>query len=135
MLFACCATQLSNWRRGRRKRPYLPRVETCEIRDKPMRKFTPPSPLQADHTKFALILHSEPFWDPGYTTEYCVCPIFEGRKAVSSDIPTDPFMALVVPSDRFTSGSGFATPNYCDVAKVNRPKWQSEMERTWLNSM
>lgn len=42
----------------------------------------------------------------------------KGRRAADSDVPTDPFMTLVVPSDRFTSGAGFATPNYCDVAKV-----------------
>ena len=44
--------------------------------------------------------------------------LFAGRRTVSNDIPTDPFMTLVVPSDHFTSGAGFATPNYCDVAKV-----------------
>lgn len=49
----------------------------------------------------------------------------KGRKAATNDIPTDPFMMLVVPADRFTSGAGFATPNYCDLAKlrINFDNW------------
>lgn len=42
----------------------------------------------------------------------------KGRRAATNDVPTDPFMMLVVPSDHFTGEAGFATPNYCDEAKL-----------------
>jgi len=36
-----------------------------------------------------------------------------GYLQVRGDVPTDPFMMLVVPDDRFTGGSGFGTANFC----------------------
>jgi len=48
-----------------------------------------------------------------------------GMRAVPTDVPTDPFMMLVVPSDHFSGEAGFATPNYCDEAKVSQSQDES----------
>jgi hypothetical protein len=37
----------------------------------------------------------------------------KGYLMVQDDVPTDPFMMLVVSDERWTAGSGFATPNFC----------------------
>jgi len=37
----------------------------------------------------------------------------KGYLTVANDVPTDPFMQIVVPADRFTGGAGFATANFC----------------------
>lgn len=37
----------------------------------------------------------------------------------SGTVPTDPFMMLVAPNERFDTAAGFATANFCDSRNVS----------------